>query len=81
MVENPRSNCPDCEGRLQPIKLLDATEAFGSGQEANQCVELSYAAPDATPSFFFGKIPRLGVVKGFICPSCGRILLYGESSM
>ena len=80
-MEKPRSNCPDCEGRLQPIKLIDATNRFaGRGELGTQHIELSYAAPDATPSFFLDRIPRLGVVKGFICPSCGRILLYGESS-
>ena len=62
---------------MQPIKLIDATQKLGD-QEGRQHVELSYAAPEATPSVFSGKIPRLGVVKARICPSCGRILLYGD---
>jgi hypothetical protein len=61
---------------MQPIKLIDATErGWRTGQ---QHVELAYAAPDAVASTFLGKIPRLGTVKGMICPECGRIVLYGK---
>ena len=74
-----RRSCPDCEGVLQPIKVLDATHPNWDG-EGEQHIELSFAAPDATRSFFSSKIPRLGVVKGFICPGCGRILFYGEKT-
>jgi hypothetical protein len=42
-------------------------------------ISLSYAAPDAKPGWFSGAIPREGIVRGFICPECGRILLYGEA--
>ena len=79
IMENPVSKCPDCESPLQPIKLIDATQKMGD-QEGRQHVELSYAALDATPSFFTGKVSRLGVVRGCICPSCGRILLYGKTT-
>jgi hypothetical protein len=78
-MENTLSKCPDCESSLQPIKLIDATQKMGD-QEGRQHVELSYAASDAKPSFFSGKISRLGVVRARICPSCGRILLYGEAT-
>ena len=69
--------CPDCDGALEPIRLIDATTGSWDGEGAAH-IELSFAASDATRSFFSGKIPRLGVVKGFICTVCGRILLYGE---
>ena len=78
-MESPFSKCPECDGSLQPIKLIDATSKMGD-QEGRQHVELSYAAPDARPSVFAGKISRLGVVKAGICPSCGRILLYGATN-
>ena len=78
-MENPVSKCPDCESSLEPIKLIDATQKLGD-QEGRQHVELSYAAPDARPTFFSGKISRLGAVKAWICPSCGRILSYGEAT-
>lgn len=42
-------------------------------------MDLVYAAPDARASFFTGRIPSLGAVRGVICPKCGRILLYGEA--
>jgi uncharacterized OB-fold protein len=63
---------------MQPIKLIDATQGPGRDQGGLQHIELSYAAPEAARSFFLGKIQRLGVVKGLICPDCGRIVLYGQ---
>jgi hypothetical protein len=72
--------CPDCSVALQPIKLIDATGGPGRDNQGLQHVELSYAAPDASRGLFLGKIPRLGVVTGLICPQCGRILLYGEQT-
>ena len=81
-MESERSNCPDCKRALQPIKLIDATAPLGLNDEeaGSGHVRLSYAAPDATPSLFTGRIQRLGFVKGLICPECGRISLYGESA-
>ena len=63
---------------MQPVKLIDATYGPGHDKEGVQHIELAYAAPDAARSFFIGKVQRLGVVKGLICPECGRIVLYGE---
>ena len=78
-MKQRRTECPDCASTLQPIKLIDATHP-GFDQQGAQHVQLAYAAPEATRSFFLGKTPTLGIVKGFICPSCGRILLYGENT-
>jgi hypothetical protein len=62
---------------MQPIKLIDATHpGFDSGGIRH--VELAYSAPDAHASLFLGRIPKLGTVKGMICPECGRIVLHGE---
>lgn len=72
------SDCPDCKSTMQPIKLIDATTGPGLDRAGIDHIELAYAAPDAARSFFRGKIERLGVVKGLICPECGRISLYGE---
>jgi hypothetical protein len=63
---------------MQPIKLIDATDRSSRGAIGH--VGLAYAAADAQASFFLGKIPALGTVKGSICPECGRIVLYGEKS-
>jgi hypothetical protein len=61
---------------MQPIKLIDATSRNLSGGVGH--VDVAYSAPDAKASFFSGRIPMLGTVKGMICPECGRIVLYGE---
>jgi len=79
MAEVTRS-CPDCECTLRPIRMLDATYPgmllrYGKG---GMHVTLSYAAPGARASWFTGTVPCEGVVRGWICPECGRILLYGE---
>lgn len=75
-MSDPRRDCPECQTAMQPIKLIDATDP-GLGRGGVGHVELSYAAPEAEPSFFLGAIQRQGIVKGFICPACGRITLYG----
>lgn len=73
----PRNTCPDCESELQPIKLLDATDP-GMGGQGIAHVEIAYAAAHAEASFLTRTVPRLGAVKAKLCPTCGRILLYGE---
>jgi hypothetical protein len=78
-MENPELTCADCKSPLQPVKMIDATSKMGDS-EGKQHVELSYAAADAVPSLFSGKVSRLGTVKGYICPSCGRISLYGRAT-
>jgi len=70
-------NCPDCKTTMQPIRLIDSTEPGIAGDGISH-VDLAYAAADAQASFFRQKVPSLGVVRGFICPGCGRILLYGK---
>ena len=77
-MNNSPKTCPDCGTPTEAIKLLDATAGGDWGVRGMQHVDLAYAAPDARKSFFFGQIPSLGVVRGVICPKCGRILLYGE---
>jgi hypothetical protein len=72
-------NCPDCHTPTEPIRLLDATALGGMSGQGIQHVDLAYAAPDARASFFLHQVPGLGIVRGFICPKCGRILLYGEA--
>ncbi len=67
--------CRDCEVELQSIRLLDATHVNRVGNGAVQ-VDLTYAAPDAKPSFWASSIPVAGVVQGMVCPDCGLIQLY-----
>ena len=69
--------CPDCQGQLVNIKLLDATDASRSGEGVGH-VELTYAAPDASASFFTRTVTKSGVVKAKLCNQCGRIFLYAS---
>lgn len=76
-MSEARTQCPDCQTELQPIKLLDATDT-GMGGHGISHTEVSYAAPDSAASLFTRTVPRLGTVQARICPQCGRILLYGR---
>lgn len=75
----PRSTCPDCEGRMEPVKLIDATDRTMGGGAGH--VELSYAASQARASQFTQSITSSGVVKARMCVACGRIILYGSHTV
>lgn len=70
-------NCPDCGGDLYAIKLLDATDSTRSGEGMSH-VELSYAAPEASASFFTRSVAKAGTVKAKLCSQCGRIFLFAS---
>lgn len=71
-----KTECPDCEGDLQNIKLIDATDRSMGGGVGH--VELQYAARGSVASHYSGTITSDGIVKGKLCTSCGRIFLYGD---
>ena len=75
-MSDQRKTCPDCQQPLVPIKILDATTMLIGVNPAGY-VEQRYASPDSTEGFL-RKMPIEGIVKGWICPQCNRILLYGE---
>ena len=75
-MSNTQNECPECRTPLEEVRLIDATERRFDGPMRH--VDLSYAAPDARASFFIGRIPSLGTIRGMICPKCGRILMYGQ---
>jgi hypothetical protein len=76
-MPSERTTCPDCNGDLYNIKLLDATESTRSGEGVSH-VALSYAAPEASASFFTRSIAKSGTVHAKLCNQCGRILLYAS---
>lgn len=81
MKTAPRRECSDCNGPLQPVRILDATQAgltLSPEKEGFAHVTLSYASPESEQALFTGRIPRSGIVRGYICTECGRIYLYGE---
>ena len=69
--------CPECETEMQPIKLLDATHDLPA-KTGGAHVELSYAAPEAKPSFWMKAIPSAGTIMAMLCPNCGRTVLYAR---
>jgi hypothetical protein len=74
MSENTKT-CPDCRCALELVKLLDATTVLRVAPAG--FVEVRYTTPDATEGLL-RRMPISGLVKGWICPQCNRILLYGE---
>jgi len=74
MTWHEKTTCSDCQGKLQNIKLIDATDR-GMGNGVGH-VELSYAAPSSAASSFTGTISSEGNVRGKLCTECGRIFLY-----
>ena len=73
----PPDGCPDCGGRLRPIKL------FGRGWEnpisgvAIETAIAHYTYPDAERSLLSGKFKPAGSVHAFLCTECRRVYLYG----
>lgn len=73
-----RTECPDCQGVLDPIRLIDATDrAMGGGVSH---VEMTYAAQTAQQTALTGTLPSSGTVKAKLCEGCGRIFLYATTS-
>jgi uncharacterized OB-fold protein len=69
MNKPERSTCPDCNGALSDIKIVD----MSSGAH----MELKYAAGDARKEFpWFAQYPTKGTLRGKLCEDCGRVLLY-----
>ena len=67
----PQRQCPDCKTELGRIKLLD--NAGDQGWREG----LAYTRSDAKRSFW-GRYPDLGTIHAWLCPDCGRTLLYAE---
>ena len=66
------THCPDCETEMQLIKLID------NGAPGFLQTEIAYATPDAKRDNWTGRFPEKGRLVAKICPSCGRVLLFGS---
>ncbi len=76
MLWEDRTECPDCRGELNDIKIVDATaRALDAGISH---VELAYASPRAEQSGLSGTIPIAGNVRAKLCRECSRIFLYAS---
>jgi hypothetical protein len=60
--------CPDCDGTMRAIRMLDKTIVHHS---------MDYSVPDAERSFWTSKFPVHGSVNALMCDACGFIKLYG----
>jgi hypothetical protein len=65
--------CIECQGPMAPIVVMDKDHygVVGAPQE------LEYRQPDDKRGFWTGKYSTAGLVRAFMCESCGRIALYG----
>lgn len=69
----PRRSCPDCNGRLVRIRLIDRGEGYAHW-------EAGYAAAEAKRKLFgLGGYPLQGKLIGYLCGQCGRVLIYAEA--
>jgi hypothetical protein len=72
MSATPIRKCPDCAKPLRRVVLMD--KAHLSRQTS-----LEYRALGAGRKSWTSEYPVEGQVSGYLCPECGRILLYGNS--
>ena len=77
MATEVQRECPDCQGAMSPIIIMDKSPGLASRVVSGQ---LEYRLPDDRVSFWTGKYPTAGVVRAFFCSGCGRIALYGDMS-
>jgi hypothetical protein len=78
-MAKPRKNCPDCDGPLELIQILDGLGNFLGKRSVH--VPLGFAAGNANPHNFWGlPAKEAGVLFGMKCRNCGRVLIYGESN-
>ena len=66
-------NCPDCDGSMREIRIID------KGGESLSHHDLEYAAPDAERGFWMKRYPVAGKITAYMCQDCGAIRLFGHS--
>jgi hypothetical protein len=74
--------CPDCEGAMKDIEIIDKTVGSVGLESINfpQQTSLEYVVPGGKKSFWSGGLPIEGKVSAVMCEKCGRILLFGVPS-
>ena len=70
-------SCPDCEGSLVAIKLLDETIRGGMIGFRHHG-PLAFALETTERKAYLGQFETGGVVKGFLCSDCSRMFFYGD---
>jgi hypothetical protein len=57
---------------MSEVRILDKTSYGGD-------TSLEYALIEARRSLWGGDYPKAGRVRSFMCPECGRIILYAAA--
>ena len=65
-------HCPDCQGEMSEVRIVDKTTYGGD-------TSLEYTLIKAKRSLWGGDYPKAGFVRSFMCPDCGRIILYAAA--
>jgi hypothetical protein len=69
---NDALNCPDCNGSIREIRIID------KGGEAPSHHDLEYTVPDAERSFWLKQYPVTGKITAHMCQECGAVRLFGR---
>ena len=73
MADEVSRTCPDCQGAMSPIIIMDKQPSHTRHMYTGS---LEYRLPDDRLSFWTGTYPTAGPVQAFMCAGCGRIALY-----
>ena len=65
-----RSECPDCDGKLVDIQVIDR------GFMDTEHQGFVYASGGVKPSFVTGSFKTAGTVEARMCESCSRVFFY-----
>ena len=76
-MASPITNCPDCNGPLGEITLLDSTGKEVGGLESSY-IPLTYTTPDSSKHWLTADFAKSGLVRSMACSDCGRIFLYTQ---
>jgi len=76
MVETSERQCPECDGVMVPIYIIDRSRL---NEIQSMDSVLTYTSPNAKPGWL-GNLKAEGAVSAFACNKCGRILLYAKKA-
>jgi ssDNA-binding Zn-finger/Zn-ribbon topoisomerase 1 len=71
-----KQNCPDCDGSMKQIDIIDKATSTSLFSRPKQTA-LQYLISGGKKNFFTGQYPIKGRVCAIMCDTCNRILLYG----
>ena len=69
MTDDVTRKCPECEGTMSPVVVMD--------RNYKSVAQLAYRQLDDKISFWTGQYATAGPVLSYMCSNCGRIALFG----